>query len=214
MNKSGWKWTLAGAIVCALLAVMALISYNYELFRKWPLYLVLAAVFGGATYFLYRSGEENAAAERDRRLAEEEAARKAQEEKEARRQADAWRFRRESFPVAGVTFKNDDGTDRQKILREIVLNEMGFCDVWFDQDPELGDESGISVQTDLGCVGFIRRSDKNKVRRFFDKKVNSSTLYAELFENEDGEKIYRADVVFGMDRNDPEQAWYFDGLRE
>lgn len=213
MNRSGWKWTLAGAVVFALLTVMAFISYNYEMFRKWPLYLGLAVAFGGVTFFLYRSGAENAAAEQARRKAGEEAARKDQEEKEARRKADAWRFRRESFAVAGVTFKNEDGSDRQKILREIVLNEMGFCDVWFDQDPELGEESGISVQTDLGCVGFIRRSDKEKVRRFFNKKINSSTLHAELFENEDGEKIYRADVVFGMDRNDPEQAWYFDGLQ-
>jgi hypothetical protein len=39
-------------------------------------------------------------------------------------------------------------------------------------------------------------------------------LAVERFENDDGEKIYRADIVIGMDREDPEQQWYFDELPE
>ena len=101
---------------------------------------------------------------------------------------------------------------RQKILREIAMNNDGSTEVEFREDTALGDESAIEVLTEYGCVGFIRRSDKAKIRRFFDRKVRSSYLWVELFENEEGQKIYRADVNFVMHRDDPEQAWYFDDL--
>lgn len=213
MNKSGWKWTLACSILFALLTGMALISYNYEMFRKWPLYLVLAAVFAGITYFLYRSGQEIAAAEQVRAKEAAEAAVRESREKEARRKADAYRFRHESFAVAGVTFKNEDGTDRQKILREIALNDFGICDAWLSREEE-GEDPPISVETDLGQVGFVRRSEKAQAAKFIGKRINSSVLHVERFQNEDGDKIYRADLQIGMDRSDPEQAWYFNGLQE
>ena len=133
---------------------------------------------------------------------------------EARRQEDKRRFKRLRFPVAGVTFKNDDGTDRQKILREIALNDDGVAEVSFRENDELGEDSGIEVMTEYGCVGFVRRSDKAEIRRFFDRMAHSQHLGVELFENDDGQKIYRADVCITMDRDDPEQAWYFDELSE
>ena len=68
--------------------------------------------------------------------------------------------------------------------------------------------------TDYGCVGYIRRSDKEEVRRFFDKKVYMKYLEVEHFTNDEGRSIYRADVVIRLDREDPEQRWYFDALQK
>ena len=68
--------------------------------------------------------------------------------------------------------------------------------------------------TEFGCVGFIRRSDKAKVRKFFGRQTQSVYLSVELFESDDGEKIYRADVQITMKRGEPDQQWYFDDLPE
>lgn len=157
--------------------------------------------------------EAAARAAQQEKQAREDAQRRARELEEERRKVDRERFRHERFTVAGVTFKNEDGNDRQKILREIALNNDGRCEVWFNESEDLGEDSGISVLTELGCVGFIRRSDKTKVRRFFDKKAQVIYLSVEHFEADDGQKIYRADVVITMCRDDPDQAWYFDDLQ-
>ena len=134
------------------------------------------------------------------------------QEEERRRQRELFRYER--YAVAGVTFKNDDGTDRQRILREIYLNSDAHCGVWFEEDEELGEESGIRVLTEFGCVGFVRRSDKAKIRRFFGRAMQTAYLAVELFENDDGQKIYRADIQIVMKRDDPDQQWYFDELQK
>lgn len=208
MNK---LWVVALVLGLLLMGLSASLEY--------PL-MTIAALAGGVL-FLYGVIAGIKAKSAQKREAEERAiqAKQKQEHDEMLRQAkadmmarkkaeDAERFRRETFPVAGVTFQNEDGTERQKILKEIVLNQYGSCEVWFDENE--GEDAGIKVLTEFGCVGFIRRSDKAKIRKFFDKKVNTISLDAEQFENEDGEKIYRADVIVGMDKNDPEQAWYFE----
>ena len=150
--------------------------------------------------------------EQKKEAAEQERQRREALEEERKRQRDQFRYER--FAVAGVTFKNDDGSDRQKILREIALNDFGVCDVDFEENEELGEDSGISVMTEYGCVGFIRRSDKAKVRRFFGRQTQSYHLAVDRFEADDGQKIYRADVCITMKRGDPEQQWYFDELSE
>ena len=150
-----------------------------------------------------RDREVAARAAQEEKQAREEAERRARELEEARRKADRDRFRHEYFAVAGVTFKNEDGSDRQKI-----------CEVWFKEDEDQGEDSGIRVLTEMGCVGFVRRSDKKKIRRFFDRKTQSACLSVERFEADDGQKIYRADIVIAMDRDDPDQAWYFNDLPE
>lgn len=131
-------------------------------------------------------------------------------EREARQAEDERRYVRLKFPVAGVTFKNEDGISRQDLLREIVLNDSGTTDVEFQEDTDHGDESGIRVMTEYGCVGFVRRSDKGKVRRFFDKMVHMRFLSVEPFETDDGQKVYRADIRITIDRDDPDEAWYFE----
>ena len=214
MNKrKAWKWTLALAVWFGLSTVYALGSTMYDEHARWPIVAVLAVVFAALTVWL-RSGVRKEDAElAEKKRAAEEAARKDREEREARLQADRERFKRLYFAVAGVTFKNDDRTDRQKILREIALNEDGHADVWLEAD-DREDDPGIRVLTDVGCVGYIRRSEKAAVRKLLAHEVQPLWLGVELFTNEDGESIYRADVVFALDRENPKHKWYFDELQQ
>ena len=209
------------AIGCVVSAVMAFLDRQYKGDLFWTTPLIGAVVFAFLAYSMRKKAkaEEEAFADAARRKLEamEEARKKEAQAKEARlaeEQARRNRFMHESFPVAGVTFKNEDKTDRQQILREIALNADGSCAVAFEEDEEKGEDSAIRVMTEYGCVGHVRHNDKAKIRRFFDRKVNTMVLAVERFENDDGEKIYRADIVIGMDREDPEQRWYFDELPE
>ena len=220
MNKSTLSsWTLALFVIC-LLGGLAQVNSPQFAESVWTGFgtLAVAAVLGIVTRWLRASVKKEQAAAAEQRRQEqrrrEEAARIAQEEREAKRKEERDRFRYETFPVAGVTFKNDDGSDRQKILREIALNNNGFAAVTFEENDDLGEDSGISVVTEFGCVGFIRRSDKAKVRKFFGRQTQSVYLSVELFESDDGEKIYRADVQITMKRGEPDQQWYFDDLPE
>lgn len=219
MNQDNMSsWTLAFSVALLIFGV-AMIAGGKDLLTGGGLFL-LAAVFALLTWRFrveVRNQKEKARmaqeeadrkAEEESRRRKEERERKAREEKEER---DRWRYIR--FPVAGVTFKNEDGTDRQAFLREVALNEDGRTEVWFDEDEDLGEASAIKVMTEYGCVGFIRRSDKSELRRFFGRTTQSSSLEVERFTNDDGQSIYRADVYIIMKRDDPEQAWYFDGLQ-
>ena len=216
---------LALTILFGMGFIANLTSPMYDDFVRWPATAAVTAVLAGLTIWMRSNAKKAEAAEASRKLEAMEAARKKEAQaEEARRveeerrvkeeQARKNRYRHERFPVAGVTFKNEDKTDRQQILREIALNADGSCAVAFEEDEEKGEDSAIRVMTEYGCVGHVRHNDKEKVRRFFDRKVNTMVLAVERFENDDGEKIYRADIVIGMDREDPDQQWYFDELPE
>ena len=217
-NSKTSSWTLAFSVIFILGGLAQINAREIGV----PVYsgigtLAIGLAFAVLTWRLRVKVKAEQAAAEARRLAEQrraEADRIAREEREAKLKAERDRFRYEHFPVAGVTFKNEDGTDRQKILREIALNNDGFGAVGFEENEDLGEDSGISVMTEFGCVGFIRRSDKAKVRRFFGRQTQAIYLAVELFESDDGQKIYRADVQITMKRGDPDQQWYFDDLPE
>lgn len=220
-KNNGWIWLLGGAVWVTLGTISVMSSPQYDVQARWPFAAVAAALLWAAAFvvrkMVQKDDAENAArwqaAADEKRQRQEETERVRQQEAEERR---IWRENHPTvvFPVAGVTFTNEDKTDRQKILHEISFNDFSRTDVWFDEDEELGDESAIRVLTDYGCVGYIRRSDKDKVRRFFDKKVYMKYLEVEHFTNDEGRSIYRADVVIRLDREDPEQRWYFDALQK
>ena len=217
-NSKTSSWTLAFSVIFILGGLAQINAREIGV----PVYsgigtLAIGLAFAVLTWRLRVKVKAEQAAAEARRLAEQrraEADRIAREKREAKLKEERDRFRYENFPVAGVTFKNEDGTDRQKILREIALNNDGFAAVSFEENEDLGEDSGISVMTEFGCVGFIRRSDKAKVRRFFGRQTQAIYLAVELFESDDGQKIYRADVKITMKRGDPDQQWYFDDLPE
>lgn len=209
-KRKGWVWTLGFTIAFALSTVGALTATDYVSFSVWPQMAVLFIICAILTIVLRSKAKKEETQwqaakdkENEERLAREKAIKDFQE-----------RYYHVRFPVAGVTFQNKDKTDRQKILLEISFNEIAETEVWLeDEEPDLGDESGIRVLTDYGCVGYIRRSDKAEVRRFTGKPVSASYLSVEQFINDEGKKIYRADVVFVLDRKNPGQQWYFDDLQ-
>ena len=224
-KRNGWKWMLALTVLFGMGFLSNLTSPMYDDFVRWPITAALTAVLACLTVWMRSKAKKAEAEDARKKIEAMEEARKKETEAEAARKAEETRraeeerarrdrFRHEKFAVAGVTFKNEDKTDRQQILREIALNADGSCAVAFEEDEEKGEDSAIRVMTEYGCVGHVRHNDKAKIRRFFDRKVNTMVLAVERFENDDGEKIYRADIVIGMDREDPEQRWYFDELPE
>ena len=146
-----------------------------------------------------------------RRKESEEQARQWWEDQKAARARDAARFVRKRYAVAGVTFKNDDGKSRQKILRGFYDEETGVstADCWLEEYEYEG-EPAVRVMTSDGCVGNIRRSDLDEVLGYFDHGIGRMYLDVETFENEDDRTIYRADVCISFDREDEKDRWYFD----
>lgn len=224
MNKSILSSVTLALAVMTLFAGLGMIGEPEFGAPVWAgiLTLIAAVGLGIATWRLrVEVKKEDEAAAKIRKEKEDlylrqvrEEARLAREEEERRKKAERDRWAYETFPVAGVTFKNEDGSDRQKILREIALNDGGRTQVSFNEKEELGEDSGIEVLTEYGTVGFIRHRDKARMRKFFDRQTQTAYLSVERFESDDGQKIYRADVRIVMCRDDPEQAWYFDELPE
>lgn len=97
------------------------------------------------------------------------------------------------FAVAGVTFKNDDGSSRQYILKKIEQSD-NYSDstAYLDKYTYEG-RPAISVSTVYGCVGNIRHNDVNTVLPLIEGDY-IARIYAEHFEDENGKTIYRADV--------------------
>lgn len=101
------------------------------------------------------------------------------------------------FPVAGVTFNNEDGSSRQEILRELCEGPLAGVDENCWMNPYLyNGEMALAVIAGGGCVGNIRKNDVQKVRDCIAASRHGARLEAELFETDDGREIYRADVIF------------------
>ena len=215
MKKNrGWIWLLVGAIWVTLGTISLMGSPYYDQQQRWPIAAVCAALLWAAAFFARKKAQKDEAENAAQRQAAADEKQREYDETVARVRDFREQHPEKHFAVAGVTFKNEDGTDRQKILQEMSFNEPSDNDVWFEEDEDQGENSGIRVLTDYGCVGYIRRSDKEKARRFFENKVWYKYLNVEQFTNDEGRSIYRADVAFVMDREDPEQRWYFDALQE
>lgn len=99
------------------------------------------------------------------------------------------------YPVSGVTFKNEDGSSRQKILRSLCEgDEVGISDVSFEEYKYNG-APAIHVYTVAGCVGNIRKTSVTEFLQYLDNDDYQAYLQIESFENDDEITIYRADVV-------------------
>lgn len=205
MNKDKLSsWTLVISVFLLIGGLMQVSSPTYaESIYTGVGTLAIASVFGIATWRLRVSV----------RVEKQKAAAAAAEKRE-KTEEDMRRIRENlvevTFPVAGVTFKNRDGLDRQKILLEISFNPKTDTDFWLvEEDKSLGDDSGIMVMTDYGCVGYIRRSDKAEARRFVGKQNVAKFLRVENFVNDENKTIYRADAKFLLSRDSLSDQWYF-----
>lgn len=215
-NSKTSSWTLAFSVIFILGGLAQINAREIGV----PVYsgigtLAIGLAFAVLTWRLRVKVKAEQAASEARRLAEQRRAEADRIAREKAVKAFQERYVHEAFPVAGVTFQNEDKIDRQKILLEISFNEKAETSAWLEEEkPELGEDSGIMVMTDYGCVGYIRRSDKPRARRFEGKTICTSYLSVEQFTNDEGRSIYRADIVFVIDRKSPNQQWYFDDLPE
>lgn len=97
------------------------------------------------------------------------------------------------FAVAGVTFKNDDGSSRQYILKKIEQSDDYSDSTACLEKYTYEGRPAISVSTVYGCVGNIRHNDVNTVLPLIEGDY-IARIYAEHFEDENDKTIYRADV--------------------
>ena len=95
--------------------------------------------------------------------------------------------------VAGVTFKNDDGSSRQGILKHIAESSDYSDQTAYLERYEFEGEDAISVSTAEGIVGNIRRTDVKKVLPILEGGY-IARIYPESFEDENDQLVYRADV--------------------
>ena len=140
---------------------------------------------------------------------------KARERMEERnRQQKEWESKhgRLVIPVAGVTFDNEDGTSRQRLLKDIkVRGGDAYLEL---EEYEYKGEPAIRICVDGECIGHIPKTHVKEVSDVLDH-LERARLDIERFkpddEDEDGHRqgrktIYRADLILIYNKNALEQV--------
>ena len=206
-----WPW-IFGIGLFLLMATSANPNLSFELF-------VIVAGIGSVLTILglilgLRSRRIKREQEAAYSAAQEVAAKKAIEESRAKAEAErlAAASRREEWErthgrivtaLAGVTFNNEDGTSRQKILRD--LKASGIDGQLELEETEYKGSPAVRVLVDGECVGMVPRSHVQEVLSIMNR-ISAAHLDIETFrpeeeEDEDGnirrggELIYRADLT-------------------
>ena len=95
--------------------------------------------------------------------------------------------------VSGVTFDNDDGSDRQKILRALLNDpEEDSPDVTFVQYT-YKKKPALYVMCGDKCVGNVPAEYVEDVLPILDR-IELAYITPDKFKNDDGVTIYRADL--------------------
>lgn len=95
--------------------------------------------------------------------------------------------------VSGVTFDNDDGSDRQKILRALLNDpEEDSPDVTFVQYI-YKKKPALYVMCGDKCVGNVPAEYVEDVLPILDR-IELAYITPDKFKNDDGVTIYRADL--------------------
>ena len=105
--------------------------------------------------------------------------------------------------VAGVTFKNDDGTSRQKILRDIYNRKKPFdkkLDVSFEEFEHEGNPA-YYVMVNGFCIGVVEKSmsafitaNRSRLLCISDFRVNWFTDDDDDDDDTSGERTYYANA--------------------
>ena len=151
-----------------------------------------------------RVAREKEKAEADQRQREEARA----EEERRRAEWDA-KHGRLVIPVASVTFDNDDGTSRQKILKDLkVTGGDAYLNL---EEYEYKGAPAIRVLVNDMCVGNVPKARVAEVAAVMDHLENGR-IDIEKFqpedEDEDGHRrgsstIYRADLILVYSKTGP-----------
>ena len=95
--------------------------------------------------------------------------------------------------VAGVTFDNDDGSSRQRILSGIYKEAEGGGTNAALEEYEYKGKPAVRILVEGKCVGVIRNTDLPKVLPIVSR-AEAVILYAGRFKDDDGKTVYRADL--------------------
>lgn len=178
-------------------------------------YLFLLCIFGAITIsvLVLRKEDRDAKAAKQKKDAERLAREmeKAEAEKRQREETRAEEERRSAewnakhgrlvIPVAGVTFDNEDGTPRQKILKDLKVTG-GDAELNLEEYEYKG-APAIRILVNDMCVGNIPKSRVSEVSAVMDH-LESGRIDIEKFqpedEDDDGHRrgsstIYRADLI-------------------
>ena len=141
--------------------------------------------------------EKSKAVDEAQRQAEEEAAAEAKAKQEAEHRVWSETHGLLQFKVAGVTFKNDDRTSRQSILRSAkqaadLADNVGdgFSELVVTiEEARYKDERSYKVLIDGRQVGNVPREYVENVHDIYDQILDIS-IDIDSFINEDDERIY------------------------
>lgn len=134
-----------------------------------------------------------------RELAMQAAAAQAEEQAAAAKRAE-WEKTHGRFVtnIAGVTFDNDDGSSRQKNLRDLETRG-GEGEVSLEEYYYKGHKA-VRVLIDGKCIGNIPKDRVQEALDLMDKEITAARLNIETFTPNDEDddrpkKIYRADLT-------------------
>lgn len=100
--------------------------------------------------------------------------------------------------IAGVTFDNDDGSSRQKLLRDLMVSG-GEAELTLEEFEYKG-HPAVRVLVDGDCIGNIPAKRVDDVLAAMDAGITASHLDVETFRPDDDDEdrpavIYRADLT-------------------
>lgn len=140
-----------------------------------------------------KEAEKAAAAQREAAEAKRRAAEEERRAWEARRKAELEEWERQhgrfTTAIAGVTFDNEDGTSRQKILKDLKIRGTAGANLRLEEFEYKGSPA-VRVIVDDMCIGNI---PKNRVEELFDimEKLEKANLEIDTFYPEEEKRRRR-----------------------
>ena len=217
--KPFWRIVIGFLILCTCVYYTNMLPFgnNWFAFAFWWAFLVAYIFLAVKIKYddplrsmrdMMQKQMEQQSEEEAKRAGEErgkrEAERKAEREKAEAERA-AWDDKHGLFftNIVGVTFDNDDGTSRQKILRDYYVTGVEGSDLNLEEYEYKG-KPAVRVLLDDQCVGNIPKNRVDELLPIMDR-LEKASIDIEVFtpdEDEDepeerkrrGPQIYRADL--------------------
>jgi len=99
------------------------------------------------------------------------------------------------FKVTGVTYENEDGSSRQKILKSAIKAQKdGTLDITFERHDYNG-QPGVSVMFNGKCGGYVESRKAVDFLNFVDQITYMSPEISS-FINDEGRRIYFCHISF------------------
>ena len=108
-----------------------------------------------------------------------------------------------TFRVAGVTFENDDGENRQEILRHLKFRDEPYAEPDTDLTLDLvettfEDELAIEVHINDYQIGFVPRNKVNEVKSAMDSyawTVDKCNIYGGSIDSTEEKHSYGCEIT-------------------